>query len=214
MGEAALWGLVASSSLVLGSLLALAVRPSQRANGLVMAFGSGVLISAIAYELVAEALDVSGRLSWVAVGLGLGALAFYLGDLLIDRAGGEHRKRSTGAQADGSSRAIALGALLDGVPESIVLGLSQLLGEGISVALLAAVFVSNIPEAVAATSGLPRSGWSKWRILGMWTAIAVGARVRARRLAQRGRLIGGGTGSAGRGGARERHGRVCASIRR
>jgi zinc transporter, ZIP family len=172
MGEATIWGLVAGSSLVLGALLAMRLRPSQRANGLVMAFGAGVLISAIAYELVAEAIQGAGTLGWVALGLGAGALTFYAGDLAIDRAGGEHRKSSTGAQAEGSALAIALGALLDGIPESVVLGLSVLLGDGISVALLAAVFISNVPEAVAATSGLSLAGWPSRRILGLWAAIA------------------------------------------
>jgi zinc transporter, ZIP family len=173
MGEATAWGLVAGSSLVLGGLLAILVRPSPRTNGLVMAFGSGVLISAVAYELVAEAIEGASTPRSVALGLGAGALTFFVGDLLIDRAGGEHRKSSSGAQAEGSSLAIALGALLDGVPESVVLGLSVLLGDGISVALLAAVFISNVPEAIAATSGLKVAGWTTRRLLGMWTAIAV-----------------------------------------
>jgi zinc transporter, ZIP family len=173
MDEATAWGLLAGSSLVLGALLTMAFRPSQRTNGLVMAFGAGVLISAIAYELVAEAIEGAGTLGGVALGLGTGAVTFYVGDLLIDRAGGEHRKSSTGAQSEGSALAIALGALLDGVPESIVLGLSVLLGDGISVALLAAVFISNVPEAVAATSGLTLAGWSNRRILRMWGGIAV-----------------------------------------
>jgi ZIP family zinc transporter len=94
MAEAAVWGLLAGSSLVLGAVIAILVRPSQHSNGLVMAFGAGVLISAIAYELVAEAIGTGVALGWVALGLGAGALAFYLGDLAIDRAGGEHRKGS------------------------------------------------------------------------------------------------------------------------
>jgi zinc transporter, ZIP family len=173
MGEAIAWGLIAGSSLVLGALAALLLRPKQRTNGLIMAFGAGVLISAVAYELVEEAIGEDVSLGFVALGLGAGAFTFYFGDLLLDRAGGEHRKGSEGAQAEGSSLAITLGALLDGIPESIVLGLSFLSGQGISVALLAAVFISNIPESIAATTGLSRSGWSRERILLMWTAIAV-----------------------------------------
>jgi zinc transporter, ZIP family len=173
VGEAILWGFVAGASLIIGALAALRFRPSQQTNGLIMAFGAGVLISAVAYELVEEALDAGGSLRLVALGLGAGAFTFYFGDLLLDRAGAENRKGSEGSQAEGSSLAIALGALLDGVPESIVLGLSFLTGDGVSVALLAAVFISNIPESIAATTGLSRSGWPHRRILLMWTAIAI-----------------------------------------
>jgi zinc transporter, ZIP family len=172
VGEAIAWGLVAGASLVLGALAALRFRPTQHINGLIMAFGAGVLISAVAYELVEEALGIGASRASLALGLGAGAFTFYFGDLLIDRAGGEDRKGSEGSQAEGSSLAIALGAVLDGVPESIVLGLSLLTGEGVSVALLAAVFISNIPESIAATTGLSRSGWPRGRILIMWTAIA------------------------------------------
>jgi zinc transporter, ZIP family len=109
LSEAALWGLVAGSSLVLGALVAVTLRPSKGVIGAIMAFGSGVLISAAAYELVDDeafaAADNSGR---VAGGVAAGALAFYLGDLYIDSRGGADRKRSDGQQAGGSSRAIVL----------------------------------------------------------------------------------------------------------
>jgi zinc transporter, ZIP family len=173
VGEAVFWGLVAGSSLLIGAVVALRLRPTQRTTGLIMAFGAGVLISAVAYELVAEAVEAGSSLAPVAFGLGAGALVFYLGDLAIDRAGGEHRKSSSGDQAEGSSLAITMGALLDGIPESLVLGLSVLIGPGISAALLAAVFISNVPEAIAATTGLARSGWARRRILGMWTGIVL-----------------------------------------
>jgi zinc transporter, ZIP family len=173
VGEAVFWGLVAGSSLLIGAVVALRLRPTQRTTGLIMAFGAGVLISAVAYELVAESVEAGSSLAPVAFGLGAGALVFYLGDLAIDRAGGEHRKSSGGDQAEGSSLAITMGALLDGIPESLVLGLSLLIGPGISAALLAAVFISNVPEAIAATTGLARSGWARRRILGMWTGIVL-----------------------------------------
>jgi zinc transporter, ZIP family len=173
LGEAIFWGLVAGSSLLLGAVVALRLRPTQRTTGLIMAFGAGVLISAVAYELVAEAIESGSSLAPVAIGLGAGALVFYLGDLAIDRAGGENRKASSGDQAEGSALAITMGALLDGIPESLVLGLSVLIGPGISAALLAAVFISNVPEAIAATTGLSSAGWARRRILKMWTGIVL-----------------------------------------
>ena len=171
MGEAFFWGLVAGSSLVIGGILALRLRIGGRALGLVMAFGAGVLISAVAYELVYEAFDVGAGSGGVALGLLAGAVTFYCGDVLIDRLGGQGRKRSGGEQAAGSGLAIVLGIVLDGVPEAMVVGMSLLEGGGVSVAVIAAVFLSNLPEALAATTGLAAASWSRARILGLWTAV-------------------------------------------
>ena len=157
MGEALAWGLIAASSLLLGSLLALRRPIGLRPLGLIMAFGAGVLISAVAYELVEDAFGTAGGSGAVALGLFAGALTFYLGDLAIDRFGGEGRKSAAGGQDTGAALAIVLGTVLDGIPESIVLGLSLLEGGGISVAMLAAVFLSNLPEALSSTVGLAKS---------------------------------------------------------
>ena len=173
MTEAFLWGLVAGSSLLLGGLIALAFDISMRVLGLVMAFGAGVLISAVAYELVGEAFETSAGSGGVALGLFAGAAVFFAGDALIDRLGGHDRKSSGGEQVEGSPLAIVLGIVLDGIPESIVIGLGLLEGSGVSVAVISAVFLSNLPEAVAATSGLDRAGWARNRILGLWTAVMV-----------------------------------------
>jgi ZIP family zinc transporter len=172
MGEAFAWGLLASSSLLLGGLIALSFRVGRRTLGLVMAFGAGVLISAVAYELVLEAFETADA-GVVALGLLAGCAVFFVGDMLIDRRGGEMRKHSGGAQAGGSANAIVLGIVLDGIPESIVIGLTLLGGEGVGAAVLAAVFLSNLPEAVAATSGLAASGWRRERILGLWILVMV-----------------------------------------
>jgi zinc transporter, ZIP family len=173
MLEAFLWGAIASSSLLLGGLIALRRPVGRLVLGLVMAFGAGVLISALAFELVAEAFETSGLLSDVAIGLFAGCATFTLGDALIDRLGGEGRKDMDGAQAGGSALAIVLGIVLDGIPESAVLGLTLLEGSGVSAAMLAAVFLSNLPEAVAATSGLVASGWRGSRVMGLWGVVVV-----------------------------------------
>ncbi len=171
MTEAFLWGLLAGSSLLLGGLLALGINISMRVLGLVMAFGAGVLISAVAYELVGEAFETSAGSGGIALGLFAGAGVFFAGDAMIDRLGGNKRKSSKGEQADGSPLAIVLGIVLDGIPESIVIGIGLLEGGGVSVAVISAVFLSNLPEAVAATSGLDRAGWARNRILGLWTGV-------------------------------------------
>ena len=171
MGGAFFWGFVASSSLLVGALLALTVRPGRRVVGLVMAFGAGVLISAVAYELVGEALETADRGNAVALGLFAGCGVFFLGDALIDRLGGSGRKHSSGEQAGGVALAIVLGIVLDGIPESIVIGVGLLNGEGVGVAMLVAVFLSNLPEAVAATTGLSAAGWPRARLWLLWLAV-------------------------------------------
>jgi len=170
--EAALWGFLASSSLIIGGVLALTLRPSRRLVGLVMAFGGGVLISAVAYELVGEAAATAERGRAVAAGLFAGCGVFFAGSWLIDRLGGENRKDPGGGQAGGVALAIVLGIVLDGIPESMVIGLGLLLGEGVSVAVLAAVFLSNLPEAIAASTGLALAGWKTSRIYGLWFLVA------------------------------------------
>jgi zinc transporter, ZIP family len=171
MGEALFWGLVAGSALIAGGAFALRVSISLRTLGLIMGFGSGVLISAVAYELALEAFQTASFSGRVAAGLFAGSLTFFLGDLLIARMGGEMRKDSDGAQAEGSPLAIVLGIVLDGIPESAVIGLTLLEGGGVSVAFVVAVFLSNVPEAIAATSGLSRIGWSGRKIMGLWVAV-------------------------------------------
>jgi len=173
MAASFLWGLIAGSSLVIGGVVALLVPVHRRALGLIMAFGAGVLISAVAFELVEEAFATGGGKGRVAFGLLVGSLVFFFGDLLIDRTGGRNRKHSGGRQAAGSAPAITLGIVLDGIPESLVLGLTVLEGGTVSVAFLVAVFLSNLPEAIAATTGLVQAGWAKGRILGLWSLVAL-----------------------------------------
>jgi ZIP family zinc transporter len=173
IAAAFLWGAVAASSLLAGALLVMWRPIGQRMLGLVMAFGAGVLISAVAFELVAPAIaQAEDGGHWkVGLGLGAGALSFYVGDGIIDRLGGEKRKSAAGAE--GSALALTLGIVLDGIPESIALGLTLLDGEGVSFAMLAAVFLSNLPESIAATTGFERSGRSRHWTLGLWIAIVL-----------------------------------------
>ena len=173
MAAAFAWGLLAASSLVLGALVALRIPIGLRAIGLVMGFGAGVLISAVSFDLMAEAAEVSSGQGAIVFGLFAGCAVFAGGDWLIDRLGGSGRKDAEGAGEGGSSLAIVLGTVLDGIPESMVIGLTIYEGGAVGAAFLAAVFISNLPEAISSTSGLVSSGWAKMRILWMWIAIAV-----------------------------------------
>jgi ZIP family zinc transporter len=175
MLEAALWGLVTAGSLWVGALLAVFARPSSRWIGLALAFGSGALIAAVAYELVLEAFETDFALA--ASGFATGALAFYVGDWAIDRRGGHGRKSMGGAhQLAGSANAIVLGTVLDGIPESFVLGASLLQEGVVPIAVVVGVFVANVPESLSGTTGLLEAGWTRARVFAMWSAV-VGASV-------------------------------------
>lgn len=174
--QAGLWGLLAGGALVIGALVAWFVRVPRSIVASVMAFGAGVLISALAFDLVDEA-ESKGGLTPTLIGFLAGAAAYVAGNVLLARRGARHRKRSGEQQPSeeeqqGSGTAIAVGALLDGVPESIVLGLSLLSGHGIGVPVLAAVFISNLPEGLSSTAGMKQSKRSPLFVFSVWTGIA------------------------------------------
>ncbi|MDQ0378548.1 ZIP family metal transporter [Amycolatopsis thermophila] len=181
--EAAWWGLVGGAALVLGALVAWFVRIPAQAVSYVMAFGAGVLISALAFDLMDEA-ERTGGLPATAAGFVGGAIVYVLANAALSRRGARHRKRSRGRQpseseVSGSGSAIAIGALLDGVPESVVLGLSLLGGGGVGVAVLAAVFISNVPEGLSSAAGMKQAGRGAGYVFGVWGGIAVASGVSA-----------------------------------
>jgi ZIP family zinc transporter len=179
--EAGSWGLLGGGALVLGAAIAWLVRVPQVVIASVMAFGSGVLISAVAFDLMTEAADEGGLLP-TAVGFLAGALAYLAATTALARRGARHRKRSgvnpaaTQPSEDeqaGSGTAIAVGALLDGIPESVVVGIGLLAGGGVSLSVVAAVFISNVPEGLSSAAGMKSSGRSARYVFGVWTAIAL-----------------------------------------
>jgi zinc transporter, ZIP family len=174
---AGLWGLVAGTALVLGAAIGFGARISPRVIAAIMAFGSGVLISTLSFDLMDEALQRGGFGS-VAAGFIAGAAIYTGANVWLAARGARHRKRSGGQQASeseqpGSGIAIAVGALLDGIPESMVIGLSLLNGGAVSSVAVAAVFLSNIPEGLSSSAGMRRAGRSAAYVFGIWGGIAV-----------------------------------------
>jgi len=154
------WGAVAASSLVIGALLSLARDWSDQLVGLVLAFGAGALISAVSFELAEEGVQIGGA-GPVGLGFALGAVVYFVLDGLVER-----------GRSDPAS-ALALGAFLDGIPEQLVLGLGLAAGDEVSVGLLGAIFVSNLPEAIGSASEMRAKGRRNEIILRLWIAVAV-----------------------------------------
>jgi len=174
---AGLWGLLGGGALVIGAALAWFLRVPRPVVAAVMAFGAGVLIAALSFELVADATEDGGLLPAV-LGFLAGALVYVAANAVLARRGARHRKRSGGQQPSegeqgGSGTAIALGALLDGIPESVVLGLGLVGGGAVSPAVLAAVVISNVPEGLSSSAGMKQSGRSARYVFGVWGGIAL-----------------------------------------
>jgi ZIP family zinc transporter len=175
--QALLWGTAAGAALVLGAALSWRWKLPPKLVSSIMSFGAGVLISALAFELVDEAVQ-GGGLWPTAMGFLAGAVVYVGANMLLARAGAKHRKRSGSQQpseADdpGSGTAIAVGALLDGVPESVVLGVGMLAGGAVSPAMMVAVFISNVPEGLSGTAGMKKAGRSAGYVFGLWGGIAL-----------------------------------------
>lgn len=175
--QAGLWGLLGGSALLLGALVGYFAPVPRRLIAGIMAFGAGVLLSALSFELMEEAFHQGGFDS-TALGFLGGALVYSAANRLLTRHGAKHRKRSGAQQAteqedEGSGLAIAVGALLDGIPESLVIGVGLLAGGAVSRVTVAAVFLSNVPEGLSSAAGMRRAGRSRRYVFGVWGGIAL-----------------------------------------
>ncbi len=174
--QAGLWGAFAGAASLLGAIIGYAVKLPKRAIAAIMAFGAGVLISALSFELMEEAYNQAGLLP-TTIGFFAGGLLYSGINGLLSRSGGKNRKRSTGQPSEdeekGSGTAIAVGALLDGIPESMAIGLTMLTGGVVSMATVLAIFISNIPEGLSSSAGMKEAGRSTKYIFGVWIGIAV-----------------------------------------
>ncbi|GAA4040493.1 ZIP family zinc transporter [Sphingomonas rosea] len=183
--QAGLWGLLSGSALVIGAVIGWFVPLGRRVIAAIMAFGAGVLISALSFELIDEAWKQGGFLP-VAGGFLGGALVYTGANWLLAHRGARHRKRSVpekrekqAANNPENGAALALGALLDGIPESIVIGVSLLAGKGIGLVAVIAVFLSNIPEGLSSAAGMKHEGKKAGHVFGMWALIALASGIAA-----------------------------------
>jgi ZIP family zinc transporter len=172
--EAGAWGFLAASALLLGSALGWFICFPPKLVAYVMAFGSGVLFAALSFDLVGDALEQAG-MGWIAGGFMLGAAGFSLINHWLNTPGVKHRKRSHSQlpATKNTGMAIAAGTLLDGLPESMAIGLLVASGGKLSLATIAAIFISNIPESLSSTAGMRRAGHGGWFMLRLWGGMAV-----------------------------------------
>lgn len=174
--QAGLWGLLSGSALLIGALIGWFARLPHRLVAGIMAFGAGVLISALSFDLMDEAWHRAGLVP-VAIGFLVGAGIYTGANMALGLWGARHRKRSSAAKREGGPEqnggALALGALLDGIPESIVIGVSLLEGGSVGLVAVAAVFLSNLPEGLSSAAGMRKEGKSAAYTFALWGGIAL-----------------------------------------
>ncbi len=161
--QALLWGLLSGSALIIGAALASVPRIPQRLIAAVMAFGAGVLISALSFELIDVAHKRGGLVS-TAIGFLFGAAAFTAANVWISRSRRAPSqalgRRHAAEVAQGGGLAIAVGALFDGIPESVTIGVGLLADRNVGLVAVAAVFLSNLPEGLSSATGMRKAGRS------------------------------------------------------
>ena len=190
MLTAALYGALASSGLLLGALVGLYAAPPRRAVAAIVAFGSGVLVCTLTFELMEEAFATGALVHVVGAFLG-GAVLYVALNVVLDKMAARSPKREgrepqdvvpgaaakpeTPTEQAVAGTALLLGALLDGIPENAALGVS-LYAEGPSLGfvLLAAIFLGNFPESIASSVAMRKEGRSRAYIAGVWAAATVG----------------------------------------
>lgn len=173
MLNALLWGLLATSSLILGGVIASRFSLSKKAIGMILGFGAGTLISAISYELIFESVKLAKGTGFPGFGLFAGAFTFFFADKVIGNLGAKDRMDPGVSKHSSLVVPMVLAIILDGIPESIVIGLGLSETGTISLAMLVAVFISNLPEAIAGSTGMKAGGWSRKKIILLWLAIAL-----------------------------------------
>lgn len=179
--QAGLWGLLSGSALLIGALIGWFAPLPRRIIAAIMAFGAGVLISALSFELMDEAW-MRGGFHPVAGGFLAGALTYTLCNFALSAWGARHRKRSTRehrhqdiSKNPNNGGALAIGALLDGIPESIVIGVSLLKGGAVGLVAVIAVFLSNLREGLSSAAGMRKEGRKARFVFLLWSGIALTA---------------------------------------
>jgi zinc transporter, ZIP family len=190
MTQAILFGLLASSAFPIGVALGLFLDLPKRLVAGVIAFGAGVLVVALTGELMAEAV-AEGSVGWAMGGLFAGAIVYILMDQLLDKAANQSPRvegrnpddvkpgaaaiPETKAEATVSGMAVLVGTVLDGIPENAAIGMGLAADHGpeLGLVLLGAVFLSNLPSAIASSAGMRKAGRSNLYIATAWALVMI-----------------------------------------
>ncbi|WML50120.1 ZIP family metal transporter [Neobacillus sp. PS3-34] len=170
MWNAPMWGAISGSAVLLGALLSMFLSIPKKIIGLIMAFGTGVLIGAASYELLGDAVK-DGGITPTSIGFVSGAMVFTIFDYIVSKNGASKRKRSGQKATEGGGIAIFIGTIMDAIPESIMIGASLLEHQSVSFLLVIAIFISNIPEGLSSTVGMKISGYSNKKISLLWITV-------------------------------------------
>jgi ZIP family zinc transporter len=162
-------GFLAQTSLILCGLVVFWISVPSGIVGGLGGVGAGLLLGAVAFDLVPSAEQLSDL--EIALWMVVGAAVFLLSDRWVDKRFGE--------QGPSAALGIVIGSVIDGVPESLIFGIQIAMGISISTAFLVAVFVSNVPQALAPSADLVKAGWGKGKLVGLWTLVAVACGVAA-----------------------------------
>ena len=189
MLTALLYGVLASSGLLAGAAIGLVMSPPRRLVAAVVAFGSGVLVSALTFELMEEAF-AEGSPAFTIGGFLLGALIYVIADVILERMAARSPRREgrdaqdvvpgaqhipqTETQAAVSGTALLVGAALDGIPENAAIGIGLAAdGRGLALVLLGAVFLGNVPASMSSAVGMRDEGRSRTYVLAAWGSVAL-----------------------------------------
>jgi zinc transporter, ZIP family len=162
-------GVLAQSSLLVAGVVVCWVAVPRRLVGILAGFGAGAMLAAISFDLIAETegLDRWELGGWMLIGVAV----FILGDRVVER--------RFGAEGTGAAMGIIVGSVVDGVPESIIFGIQLATGLPVSASFLAAVLVSNIPQAIAPSADLAAAGWGPRRLGRLWLLVVIACGVAA-----------------------------------
>ncbi|KPL59957.1 ZIP family metal transporter [Rossellomorea vietnamensis] len=172
MLQAALWGGVASLSLLIGAIMAIFLHIPKKVVAYIMALGTGLIIGSATFDLLSEAEGKADLMYLISMFL-LGALLFTLFEIFISNKGGSERKRSKKNPHGHSGIAIYVGTIMDAIPESIIIGVSFIESQSMQWVFILAIFISNLPESLSSSIGLKLDRYSTKKILFLWGSVVI-----------------------------------------
>jgi zinc transporter, ZIP family len=172
MFQAALWGGIASLSLLIGALMGIFLHIPKKVVAFIMALGTGLIIGSATFDLLSEAEGKADLMYLMSMFL-LGALIFTLFEMFLSKKGGSERKRSKKNPHGHSGLAIYVGTIMDAIPESIIIGVSFIESQSMQWVFIIAIFISNLPESLSSSIGFKLDQYSTKKIIYLWGSVVI-----------------------------------------